>query len=68
LVLAKDDREHMLLHYASLLGIIQILERLWNWAKEQLTPQKLNNIDNKPLALGSIEGQIRGIKQIVGVC
>jgi len=42
LLLAKDDTKHMLLHYASLLRIIQILERLWNWAKEQLTPQKLN--------------------------
>jgi len=27
-MLGKDDTEHMLLHYASLLGIIQILERL----------------------------------------
>ena len=59
--------EHMLLHYASLLGVIQILERLWIWAKEQLTSQKLNKIDSKPLALGSNEGQIRGIKQTVGV-
>jgi len=57
----------MLMHYASLLVIIQILERLRNSAKEQLTPQKLNNIDSKPLALGSNEGQIRGIKQTVGV-
>jgi len=66
LLLAKDDTEHMLLHYASLFGIIQILERLWDWAKEKLTPQKLNNIDSKPLALGSNEGQIGGTRQTVG--
>ena len=40
LLVAKDDREHMLLHYASLARIIQILVRLWNWAKEQLTVVK----------------------------
>jgi hypothetical protein len=34
-------------------GVIKILEIIWKWAKEQLTPQKLNNIDSKPLALGS---------------
>jgi hypothetical protein len=67
-MLAKDDTERMLLHYASLLGNIQVLDRLRNWSEEQLTPQKLNNIDSKPLALGSNEGQIRGIRQTVGVC
>jgi hypothetical protein len=67
-MLDKDDTEHMLLHYVSLLGIIQILEKLWDWAKEQLTTKKLNNIDSKPLANGSNEGQIRVIRQTVGVC
>ena len=39
----------MLVQYASLLGIIQILERLWNGAKEHLTTEELNNIDSKAL-------------------
>jgi len=30
-----------------LLGIIQILQKLWNWAKEQLTTEKLNNTDRQ---------------------
>jgi hypothetical protein len=47
LFLAKDDTEHMLLHDATLLGFIQILEKLWEWAKEQLTTEKLNNIDRQ---------------------
>jgi hypothetical protein len=67
-MLDKDDTEHMLLHYVSLLGIIQLLEKKWNWAKEQPTPQKLNKINSKPLANGSNEGQIRGIRRTVGVC
>jgi len=33
--LAKHDTEHMLVHYESLLGIIQLLDRLWNWAKSK---------------------------------
>jgi hypothetical protein len=47
LLLAKDDTEHMLLHEATLLGIIQMLEKLWEWSKEQLTTEKLNNIDRQ---------------------
>jgi ankyrin repeat protein len=46
-MLANDDTGHMLLHYAPLLWIIQILERLWYWAKEQQTPKELNNIDRQ---------------------
>jgi len=37
----------MLVHYVSLLGIIQILERLWNWVKLQQTSEELNNIDRQ---------------------
>jgi len=34
LLLTKDDREQIVLLYGSLLGNIQLLERLWHWAKE----------------------------------
>jgi len=37
----------MSLHYSTLLGIIQISVRLWNWAKEQQTAEELNNIDRQ---------------------
>jgi len=33
LLLAKDDREQTVLHHTSLWGNLQILERIWNWAK-----------------------------------
>ena len=32
-----------------MLGIIQILERLWKWAKEQLITEELNNIHRQTI-------------------
>jgi len=29
------------------LGLIEIFVRLWNWAKEEQTPEELNNIDRQ---------------------
>jgi hypothetical protein len=32
------------LHYASISGNVRILERIWKWAKEQLTTEELNKL------------------------
>jgi hypothetical protein len=50
-LLAKNDTEHTLLYYASLLGIIQILERILNWGEEQLPIEELNNINRQTACL-----------------
>jgi hypothetical protein len=40
----KDDDEVIILYQASYSGNVQILERIWKWAKEQLSPEELNNL------------------------
>jgi len=49
----KNDTEHTLLHYSTLMGITKVLVRLWNWVKKQQTSKELNNNDKQtacPLA------------------
>jgi hypothetical protein len=44
------------------LGIIQILEGLWNWDKEQLTPKELNNIDRQTAwHLAAVKGKLEAL-------
>ena len=42
MLLAKDDRKQIVSHHKPLRSNIQILERTWNWAKEQLKTQELH--------------------------
>jgi ankyrin repeat protein len=42
LLLAKDYGKETVFHHASFSGNVQILERIWKLAKEQLTPEGLN--------------------------
>ena len=40
-MLAKDNDEKIILYLATFSGNVQILERIWKWAKEQLTSEEL---------------------------
>jgi hypothetical protein len=42
-LLAKDNEKTVLIH-ASYSGNVQILGRIWNLAKEQLTPEELSKL------------------------
>jgi ankyrin repeat protein len=44
MLLTKDYEGNTVLHYASISGNVQILERIWKWAKGQLTPEELNKL------------------------
>jgi ankyrin repeat protein len=44
LLLAREDTKKTFLHHAAFIGDVQILERVWKWANEQLTPEELNKL------------------------
>jgi hypothetical protein len=43
LLLAQDDNTPTAWHLAAVCGNIQVLQKLWEWAKEKLTTEDLNN-------------------------
>jgi hypothetical protein len=42
LLLAKDRDEYTLLHYTQYSDNVQILQRIWNLAKDHLSPEEFN--------------------------
>jgi hypothetical protein len=43
-LLARDERERTVLHHCIFSGNVQILERIWKWANEQLTQEELKEL------------------------
>jgi len=72
--IVEDEFERTPWHMAAEKDQIELLHKLWEWAKVVLTQEELNNMlltkdrDGKNrLAHGSVAGPNRGVKRTVGV-
>ena len=43
LLLATGDMGDTVLHMAAECGYVEVLQKLWEWAKERLTTEEVNN-------------------------